>query len=95
MKITLTAIKADIGSIGGHIQPSRRVLEAVIGHVRQHQKGLLIDWHVSYTGDDIAILCTHTGGVCHEGVHKLAWDASRPERTWPRTRAFTERDRIF
>jgi len=75
MKITLTAIKADIGSIGGHIQPSRRVLEAVIGHVRQHQKGLLIDWHVSYTGDDIAILCTHTGGVCHEGVHKLAWDA--------------------
>jgi fructose 1,6-bisphosphatase len=29
MKITLSVIKADIGSIGGHIAPSHRLLETV------------------------------------------------------------------
>lgn len=75
MKTTLTAVKADIGSVGGHINPSRRVLNSVIGHIHQHHHGLLIDYHVSYTGDDIAILTTHDRGVNNEQVHKLAWDA--------------------
>ncbi|RMD71691.1 MAG: fructose 1,6-bisphosphatase, partial [Gammaproteobacteria bacterium] len=34
MKITLSVIKADIGSIGGHITPSRRLVEAVEEHVK-------------------------------------------------------------
>ncbi|ROR01780.1 fructose-1,6-bisphosphate aldolase/phosphatase [Desulfosoma caldarium] len=75
MRITLTAIKADIGSVGGHIQPSRRLLETVLEYVKQHHRGLLIDFRVTYTGDDIAILCTHTGGVGNEDVHRLAWEA--------------------
>jgi fructose 1,6-bisphosphate aldolase/phosphatase len=29
MKITLSVIKADIGSIGGHLCPSQRLLETV------------------------------------------------------------------
>jgi fructose 1,6-bisphosphate aldolase/phosphatase len=29
MKLTLSVIKADIGSIGGHIAPSTRLLETV------------------------------------------------------------------
>lgn len=29
MKVTLSMIKADIGSIGGHIAPSRKLLETV------------------------------------------------------------------
>jgi fructose 1,6-bisphosphate aldolase/phosphatase len=36
---------------------------------------MLIDSYVSYTGDDVAILMTHTGGEGDEKVHKLAWDA--------------------
>ncbi len=75
MKTTLTAVKADIGSVGGHINPSRRVLDSVIGYIHQHHYGLLIDYHVSYTGDDIAILTTHDRGINNEKVHKLAWDA--------------------
>jgi fructose 1,6-bisphosphate aldolase/phosphatase len=75
MKVTITAIKADIGSVGGHIKPSTRVLETVQNFLEQHHRGVLIDFRVSYTGDDIAILCTHTQGVCSETVHKLAWDA--------------------
>ena len=29
MKITLSVIKADIGSIGGHLAPSSKVLDSV------------------------------------------------------------------
>lgn len=75
MKITLSVIKADIGSIGGHIAPSQRLLETVRAHIRQHGGGLIIDSYVSHTGDDIAILMAHTRGAGHEQIHKLAWDA--------------------
>src|SRR3972149_2232447 len=63
MKITLAVIKADIGSIGGHIQPSALLVEEVRKNVSEKGKKLLIDSYVGYTGDDIAILMTHTGGV--------------------------------
>ncbi len=75
MKVTLTAIKADIGSVGGHIRPSKRVLDAVEHYVGQHHRGVLIDYKISFTGDDIAILCTHTEGVGSSTVHELAWRA--------------------
>lgn len=75
MKVTLSVIKADIGSIGGHIAPSHRLLEAVRAHIREHGAGLLIDSYIGHTGDDIAILMTHTRGVTDEQVHRLAWDA--------------------
>ena len=35
MKITLSVIKADVGSIGGHIAPSRRLLDTVKCEVAQ------------------------------------------------------------
>lgn len=75
MKITLSVIKADIGSIGGHIAPSRELLDSVRAHVQQQAEGLLIDHRVSHTGDDIAILMTHRHGPGDERVHRLAWDA--------------------
>ncbi|HSN93149.1 MAG TPA: fructose-1,6-bisphosphate aldolase/phosphatase [Anaeromyxobacteraceae bacterium] len=75
MKLTLSIIKADIGSIGGHIAPSRRLLDAVRAHIREHGAGLLIDSYTGHTGDDIAILMTHTRGVNDEQIHRLAWDA--------------------
>lgn len=75
MQITLSVIKADIGSIGGHIAPSARLLEAVAEHVAARGRNLLIDHRVSHTGDDIAILMTHTRGMKDTAVHRLAWDA--------------------
>jgi len=75
MKTTISAIKADVGSIGGHIRPSQRLLDAVKSFLEEHKGGLLIDYKVSFTGDDVAILCTHERGVNDEQVHKLAWDA--------------------
>jgi len=75
MKITLSVIKADVGSIGGHIAPSRRLLETVSNHVTRHGAGLIIDKYLSHTGDDIAILLTHRQGTASARIHKLAWDA--------------------
>ena len=75
MKITLSVIKADIGSIGGHIQPSQELFQTVKKHVAAQGKKLILDSYISYTGDDIAILMTHTHGIGHAEVHRLAWDA--------------------
>jgi fructose 1,6-bisphosphate aldolase/phosphatase len=75
MKITLSVIKADIGSIGGHLCPSRPLLESVRDHIGKHGTKLLLDSYVSHTGDDIAILMTHRRGPADSAVHKLAWDA--------------------
>src|SRR5512139_1967192 len=75
MKITLSVIKADIGSVGGHIAPSEKLVATVARHVKEKGRELLIDSYVSFTGDDVAILMTHTGGVDNAQVHKLAWEA--------------------
>src|SRR5512143_3064433 len=42
MNITLNVIQADVGSIGGHLAPSAKLLDTVRGHVAGHGKGLLI-----------------------------------------------------
>lgn len=75
MRITLSVIKADIGSIGGHIAPSQELLETVRAHVRERGAGLLLDSWISHTGDDVAILSAHEHGVGAPEVHALAWEA--------------------
>ena len=74
IKITLSVIKADIGSIGGHIAPWRKLLDTVRGSVRDRSLGRLLDSYISHTGDDIALVMTHTRGVGQRDVHQLAWD---------------------
>ena len=74
MQITLSVIKADIGSIGGHICPSRRLLETVRHQVQERGADLLLDSYISFTGDDIAIVMSHTRGMADEDIHALAWE---------------------
>ena len=76
MRITISIIKADVGSIGGHTKPSERMMDSVRQEVADAQRrGLLIDAMVSHTGDDIAILMSHTNGEGNDDVHQLAWNA--------------------
>jgi len=75
MKTTLSIIKADIGSIGGHIRPSQKLVEEVRSHVASKGKGMVTDFFISHTGDDIAILFSHGLGKGSEKIHQLAWDA--------------------
>ena len=77
MKLTLSVIKADIGSIGGHVSPSKRLRETVETFIQDRAAGLILDHYISHTGDDIAILMTHFRGEGDERIHKLAWDAFR------------------
>ncbi len=75
MKTTLSILKADVGSIGGHTKPSQKMMdavrEAVKGAISQH---LAIDGFVCHTGDDIAILLSHTRGVGNTDIHQFAWN---------------------
>jgi len=75
MKITLSVIKADVGSIAGHVRPSTKLKNAVEQHVREQGRGLLLDTYVSSTGDDVAILMSHQQGVDNPKIHELAWNA--------------------
>lgn len=75
MKTVLSVIKADIGSIGGHVKPSKKLLDAVEGYIKEHGTDIIKDHYISYTGDDIAILMSHDKGKNNQEVHKLAWEA--------------------
>ena len=75
MKVTLSVLKADVGSIGGHTRPSERMLEKVRKEVQGAiKKGLIIDAFVSHTGDDIALTMSHTNGINNTKLHQFAWD---------------------
>lgn len=75
MKSTLSIIKADVGSIGGHIAPSAELIAAVRGHIAYAADGMLSDVFVAPTGDDVAILMAHELGVGNPEIHRLAWGA--------------------
>ncbi|MDR7484182.1 MAG: fructose-1,6-bisphosphatase [Armatimonadota bacterium] len=77
MRVTVSVIKADIGSVGGHTLPSPEVLALVRERVAEASGRLLLDGHVCHTGDDICLIMTHTHGVGHAPVHQLAWEAFR------------------
>jgi fructose 1,6-bisphosphate aldolase/phosphatase len=76
MRLTLSVIKADVGSIGGHTRPSARMLESVRAKIGAAiESKLLIDGMVTHTGDDIAMIMTHERRPGASPIHKLAWDA--------------------
>jgi len=76
MKITLSVIKADVGSIGGHTRPSACMLHEVRTRLRDAvSRQLVIDGLVTHTGDDIAIIMTHRHGAGASSIHRFAWDS--------------------
>ena len=73
-KVTLSVIKADVGSIGGHTKPSGRMLEVVRTQIREATGTLILDGLLTHTGDDLAILMSHEHGVGASETHRFAWD---------------------
>jgi fructose 1,6-bisphosphate aldolase/phosphatase len=74
VRVTLSAIKADVGSIGGHTRPTERMLAEVKRRVQSEVGNLLLDGMVTYTGDDIALIMSHVHGAGDERVHRFTWD---------------------
>lgn len=74
MKLTLSAIKADVGSTGGHTKPTAEMRACALTCIQQAIKeGTLIDGTVTHTGDDIALIMSHTHGNDSTKVHQFAW----------------------
>jgi len=75
MKVTLSAIKADVGGYVGHSESHPDVL-AKAGEclAKAKKEGLLVDYHVTKCGDDLELIMTHQHGEEGEKIHKLAWD---------------------
>jgi fructose 1,6-bisphosphate aldolase/phosphatase len=75
VKVTLSIIKADVGSTGGHTRPSKAMLDLVQNRVVSAvERKLLYDGMVTYTGDDIAIIMSHNRGVGAREIHSFAWE---------------------
>jgi fructose 1,6-bisphosphate aldolase/phosphatase len=73
-KITVSVIKADVGSVGGHTQPSAAMLRIARERIQGAIGNLLIDGTVTHTGDDIALIMSHRHGVGARDVHHFAWE---------------------
>lgn len=75
MKVTISLIKADIGSLAGHHTVIPEQIEAAKKCLEKAKKDrLLIDYHVYHVGDDLQLLMTHAKNENNPEIHKLAFD---------------------
>ncbi|MEM4312296.1 MAG: fructose-1,6-bisphosphate aldolase/phosphatase [Nitrososphaerales archaeon] len=75
MKLTLSVIKADIGSLAGHSRVIKEQLDLASSILKENQsKGKLIDYYVTNCGDDLELIITHNKGENSEEIHGLAWN---------------------
>lgn len=74
-KITLSVIKADVGSYVGHVAVHPDLMEKARESLATARKeGLLVDYHVTRCGDDLELIMTHRRGEDDKDIHGLAWD---------------------
>ncbi len=74
--VTISVIKADIGGWVGHSGVHPDLLEAAQSVLEEGRKrGVLLDYYVTYCGDDVNLIMTHDRGNENPEVHGLAWEA--------------------
>jgi len=74
-KVTVSLIKADVGSVAGHTTVPDELKKAAEENLREAvDSGLIIDFRVFNAGDDLELLMTHEKGVDSEEIHRLAWE---------------------
>lgn len=74
-KLTLSVIKADVGSYVGHNRVHPDLMAKAQECLKEAvKKGTLIDGQAMRCGDDINLIMTHRKGVEATQIHKLAWD---------------------
>ena len=74
-KVTVSVIKADVGSVVGHSRPHPSMLEASKEILADAQKqGVIEDFYVTRVGDDINLYMTHYKGEGNTDVHGAAWE---------------------
>ncbi len=76
--LTISAIKADVGSIGGHTRPSQAMLQIAQERLQEARDSQVItDFAISFTGDDLCLLMIHRKGNNNAEIHNLAWEIFR------------------
>uniref|UniRef100_A0A7J3ZLL6 Fructose-1,6-bisphosphate aldolase/phosphatase n=1 Tax=Fervidicoccus fontis TaxID=683846 RepID=A0A7J3ZLL6_9CREN len=75
-KVTLSVIKADVGSLAGHHVVHPDLLATATRVLAEgKEEGIIEDFYVTSVGDDLQLIMTHYKGVDSSEVHKLAWEA--------------------
>lgn len=75
MLTTISCIKADVGSLAGHLTVPKEMLDIARKELENaRKKGLLEDFYVFNVGDDINLVMTHTKGEDNKEIHELAWN---------------------
>jgi fructose 1,6-bisphosphate aldolase/phosphatase len=73
-KITLSVIKADVGSLAGHTVVHPKLEEVANSSLSVAKKdGRIRDFHVTHCGDDLELIMSHMKGADNEKIHALAW----------------------
>lgn len=75
-KVTISVIKADIGSLAGHhkVHPDTMLAASrVLAEARK--KEVIKSFYVTHVGDDLQLIMTHYKGVDSQEIHELAWKA--------------------
>ncbi|MBC7107560.1 MAG: fructose 1,6-bisphosphatase [Methanomassiliicoccales archaeon] len=75
-KVTVSVIKADVGSVAGHSRPHPKMMEKCRETLMNGVKaGVIEDFYVTRVGDDINLFMSHRRGENNKEVHHLAWEA--------------------
>lgn len=75
VKVTVSLIKADVGSLVGHTLVPGEIIDVAERSLKEAmESGLILDFRVFNAGDDLELLMTHRRGVDSEEVHRLAWE---------------------
>ncbi|MCC6027577.1 MAG: fructose-1,6-bisphosphatase [Archaeoglobus sp.] len=75
MKVTVSLIKADVGSVAGHsvvADELKTIAEEMLN--KAVEDGEIIDFRVFNAGDDLELLMTHRKGIDSTEIHGLAWN---------------------
>ncbi len=75
-RVTVSVIKADVGSVAGHSRPHPLMMKKCGEVLNDGMKGGTInDFYVTRVGDDINLYLTHNRGENNKDIHGLAWEA--------------------
>lgn len=75
MKSTVSAIKADVGSLPGHVKVPDEMLDICEEKLTEAEdEGIIKSHYVTNCGDDINLIMCHDKGTDNDNVHGLVWD---------------------
>ncbi|MCS7131858.1 MAG: fructose-1,6-bisphosphatase [Hadesarchaea archaeon] len=89
MRTTVSVIKADVGSLAGHVEVPEELLKTCEDSLSSAlERGMIEDFHIISCGDDIDLIITHTKGVDNPTIHGLAWETFKAAAGLARKRRY-------